>query len=259
MTSLTFAPRLVGWASASARMLVVALFLTQIGAQSVQPQREQVGEVLGKPVYRDELKVGEHAQPSSELRRLFVMPLMKRYLEDHKADVAPTERELDAATAYFDNQHREQLRKDEPRLREQLAELEKRLAAPAVPPDERRKLETDKRVLQVQLTPPGRTFADFVVRNWKVQRYLYSQFGGGRVLWQQSGLEAFDAMHAWLKAQEVDGSFKITDPELRSALYEYWTTMKHGAFMIDDKERIRAEFLEPQWLPPAVPPGPKTQ
>ena len=47
-----------------------------------------------------------------------------------------------------------------------------------------------------------------------------------------------------LEAQETDGAFTITDPKLRSTLYEYWTTWNHGPFLTDDKEQIRSEFLE---------------
>jgi hypothetical protein len=46
----------------------------------------------------------------------------------------------------------------------------------------------------------------------------------------------------------MQGDFKITDPELRSAFYAYWTTMDHGPYLIDDEEEIRTEFPEPKWL-----------
>ncbi len=95
--------------------------------------------------------------------------------------------------------------------------------------------------------PPGEVFAVFVLNNWKFQRHLYNEYGGGRILWQQAGLEAFDATHKWLKAQEKSGAFKITDPKLRSVFYKYWTTQNHGSFLIDDKELIRRKFLEPEW------------
>ncbi|MCA9059767.1 MAG: hypothetical protein KDA85_14770, partial [Planctomycetaceae bacterium] len=65
------------------------------------------------------------------------------------------------------------------------------------------------------------------------------------------GLEAFDATHKWLKTEEERGWFRITDPKLRAAFYEYWTTMDHGAFLTNDEKRIRKEFLEPAWLPKA--------
>ena len=62
---------------------------------------------------------------------------------------------------------------------------------------------------------------------------------------------AFDACRTWLESREKQGNFTITDPQLQSAFDEYWKTMKHGAFLTDDKERIRREFLEPAWLPSA--------
>lgn len=93
----------------------------------------------------------------------------------------------------------------------------------------------------------------------KFQRHLYNKFGGGRVLFQQAGLEAFDAMHEWLKQEEKKGAFRIDDERLRKLFYAYWTTMNHGAFLTSDQERIR-EFLIPPWLPvtetqPASQPG----
>ena len=118
--------------------------------------------------------------------------------------------------------------------------------------DEKRKLEDDlkfqKFALEEAKKPPGRFFAQFVLGNWKFQRHLYDEYGGGRILWQQAGLEAFDAMHAWLKDLEKQGKFQITDEKLRATFYEYWTTMKHGPFLTDDKKRIRETFLEPEWL-----------
>lgn len=67
------------------------------------------------------------------------------------------------------------------------------------------------------------------------------------MLWQQRGIEAFDAMHNWLKQNEKEGNFKITDPKLREVFYSYWTTMDHGSFFIEDKTRIDQEFLHPEW------------
>ena len=86
-----------------------------------------------------------------------------------------------------------------------------------------------------------------MLSNWKFQRHLYQTYGGGSILWQQAGIEAFDATRTWLETLERNGKFKITDPELRSTLYHYWTTQRHGSFLTDDKQRIR-EFLEPEWL-----------
>ena len=173
---------------------------------------------------------------------------MREYRQTHQAEIAPTESEIATATAYFDKEHQERIEGKEAELLQQLRAVEKKLAGTRLTEDEKKRLEIERRTLQSRLKPPGRSFAVFVLDNWKFQRHLYERYGGGRILWQQAGLEAFDAMHQWLKSQENQGKFKITDPKLRSVFYEYWTTMKHGAFLTDDKQRIRREFLEPEWL-----------
>ena len=212
---------------------------------------EQIGQVLGKPVYRGEIRTGGNVRLRSELHRLFTSPVMKKYREAHKDEIEPTEDEIRAATVFFDEDHRQRIKEEESQLRERLTTVQEQLARADLTEEEQRKLRIEKQVLQVKLKPPGRPFAIFVLHNWKFQRHLYDQYGGGRILWQQAGLEAFDACRTWLESREKQGDFTITDPTLRSTFYEYWTTMKHGAFLTDDKERIQSEFLEPEWLPKA--------
>lgn len=103
--------------------------------------------------------------------------------------------------------------------------------------------------------PLDEFFAKFMLDNWKLQKHLYDNFGGGRILWQQAGVEAFDAMRTWMEAQEKKGEFKVTSPELRKKLFHYWTTQNHSSFLTEDKDRIAREFLLPEWVkPPAAPP-----
>lgn len=212
------------------------------------PPRQQIGAVLGRPVYRDEIGTGEGLTLSGELHQVFSSPVLRQYREEHQAELTPTEAEISAAIAYFHKRHLERLKDTQADLKRQLATVEQKLAEDNLEPDAKRKLEIERETLQVQLTPPGRSFAMFVLDNWKLQRHLYDHFGGGRILWQQAGLEAFDAMHQWLNDQEKSGKFRIADPALRSAFYEYWTTTDHGPFLTADRERIRREFLEPPWL-----------
>jgi hypothetical protein len=113
---------------------------------------------------------------------------------------------------------------------------------------ERQELEIERDIVNMDLKPPGRDFAMFVIPHWKLQFHFYKQYGGGRLLWQQRGVEAFDAMHKWLIQQEKNGLFKISDPKMREAFYSYWTSMDHGPFFIEDKARIENEFLTPEWM-----------
>src|SRR5439155_238667 len=72
-----------------------------------------------------------------------------------------------------------------------------------------------------------------------------------RILWQQAGMEAFDATRTCMEAFEKQGEFKITDAKLRAKLYEYWTRENHPG-LFTDKEVIRKQFLEPEWIAPAA-------
>lgn len=221
------------------------------GQEAHRDEREQIGEVLGQPVFRDAIRTGKDIEVRDELHRLFTTPIMQKYRQQHKAEIEPAEDEIVAATAFFDRNHRERIREKEPELREQLNVVEGELGRGGLSKEKQQQLEIERRALQSQLKPPGRVFAMFVLSNWKFQKHLYDRYGGGRILWQQAGVESFDACRTWLEDNERRGEFRITDRKLRSTFYEYWTTMNHGAFLTDDKERIRSEFLEPEWMPKA--------
>jgi hypothetical protein len=223
-------------------------------------QREQIGEVLGKPVYRDQIRTGKGVSEPDELHRLFSRPVMQKYQGAHKAEIELTNAELDAATAYFSAKHPNLLDEKSRKEREQLApairkrqlEIEAELKREGLSDARRGELEQELAEMQPLLEPFERFFARFMLGNWKFQRHLYDKYGGGRILWQQAGLEAFDAMHEWLKAHEKKGDFKITNPQLRDQFYHYWTR-DHGPFVLKDPEAIRAEFLEPEWAPKKQP------
>ena len=221
------------------------------GQQTDQPARKRIGQVLGRPVFQDEIRIGKDVSARDDLHRLFMTPIMEKYRRQHKAEITPTEEEIVATTTYFNQRHPEHLKHDEPGLREQLKVVDDQLERDDLPQEQRQQLEAQRRAIQTDLDTPGRSFALFILKNWKFQKHLYERYGGGRILWQQAGWEAFDATQAWLETLEKRGDFQITDRELRSTFYEYWTTMDHGSFLIGDKKRIERGFLEPEWLQPA--------
>lgn len=258
--------------------------------QSGGQPREQIGEVLGKPVYRDQIQTSKDVSLADELHRLFSGPVMEKYCQEHKAEITPTKAEISAAVAFFDKRLRDEWKKEEPENRQRLKTVEEQLSQPQLTKEkrqrlkiekidiqrqladeqpklrlelkavkerlshskltkeERQQLEMEQALIETNLKPFGQDFAHFILDNWKLQLLLYKQFGGGRLLWQQAGIEAFDAMRNWLETQERTGNFKITDPKLRTEFYHYWHR-SHQPFMIEDKARIRAEFLEPEWVP----------
>ena len=233
-------------------LVLSLLFCPPILVSAEETPREQIGTVLGQPVYRDQLSAKGGVALSNELHNLFSHPVMQQYRAAHSKELQPTEHEVSNATAHFDGWHNERLKAQDHPLKGRRAEIEQSLTKPGLATEEKQQLEDERQAIDSQLRPPGRRFAGWMVANWRLQRHLYKEYGGGRVLWQQAGLEAFDAMHAWLKQREKAGDFAISDPLLHEQFYAYWTTVDHGPSLSDDPLFIEEEFLNPYWLRPFI-------
>lgn len=96
-----------------------------------------------------------------------------------------------------------------------------------------------------------------VIERHKFQVALYRKFGGGRVLFQQAGMEAFDATKRMLEDAEKAGRFSIAEPHLRARFYGYWT-MEHGPALSKNSpdDPMIQQFLSPPWN--SAPAGPAT-
>jgi hypothetical protein len=213
-------------------------------AAPVPKNREQVGEVLGKPVYRDQV-------PAGELDALFFVPVRKKYHDAHEAEFTPTLDEINYAAAYFDSEHRKQLEAqgEEAALRSRLEAIESQLSQGGLTDEAEQKLELEHSGLKARLKPPGSMLAGWALINWKGEKHIYDNFGGGRVLVGKFGHSAFDANRVWRETLEKQGEFKITDPTLRTKFYEPWKRDR-GNFLHSDKEEIRRLLLEPEYVAP---------
>jgi len=216
---------------------------------------ERIGEVLGQPVYRDQIDAASDSGVKGQLHGLFTNPVMKKYRKANRKDIEPTKVEMEAAVAHFRKTFEERFRGDPDNAVGTFAETMRKADRIAKQLNETTLSDVDRRRLEKELLESGkkldahiRSFTMWWLSSFKFQRHLYYQYGGGRVLWQQAGLEAFDAMHRWLTEHEEKGDFKITDPELRAKFYEYWTTMRHGAFLSKEKGKIDPQAFEYPWL-----------
>ena len=227
--------------------LFILIFFLATSAHAIEKEKNQVGEVLGKPIYRHQITETEDFRLYSQLHSLFARPILKQYYESHKEELTPTEEEIEKFTTFYKKKHEVEIKERKEEINNQIKKIKTQLSSNNITSVERQDLELDLQVLEMKLTPPGRNFAMFVLPHRKFHLHLYRNYGGGRLLWQQRGIEAFDAMHSWLKQNEKKGFFKITDTKLRDVFYSYWTTMDHGPFFIEDKNRIDNEFLHPEW------------
>lgn len=180
--------------------LVVLLLVAGTGFAQA---RKQVGQVKGQAVYADQI-VGKTAQDQAEAaRNLFMRPIVQGWARQHaaqfKLSAEETTRLADDIRAYAACSGNGYTLPENPAMRD--------------------------KILQG------------LGGNIKLQKALYDAFGGGRVLFQQGGVEAFDATRKLLEQKEAAGEFAITDPQVRQLAYAYWTR-DHGPMMLSEPGQV---------------------
>jgi len=88
----------------------------------------------------------------------------------------------------------------------------------------------------------NRQVATGFIEQWKRSRAIFAKYGG-RIIWQQMGIEPIEAERAWLEEQEKAGDFEIRDPALKTAFWSYW---KREHPFTTEKPTGR-EFDQPWW------------
>jgi hypothetical protein len=90
-------------------------------------------------------------------------------------------------------------------------------------------------------------FAAAFIRQWKINRALYQQYGG-RIIFQQGGPEPLDAYRKFLEESAARGDFRIENKDLESAFWRYYRDDSiHDFYKPGSAEQAKA-FAEPPWL-----------
>lgn len=179
------------------------LLLSWVMVAGAAEPRRQVGQVQGAPVYADQI-TGDTAQARAEsAAAVFMSPIIKQWTARHAEAARPT--------------------------REERAQVESAISAYAACSGNGYTLPDQPEQRELVVT--------MLTTNVKLQKRLYDEYGGGRLLFQQAGIEAFDATRKMLEAREAEGAFSFSDPGIRALAYDYWTR-DHGAFMITDHDKI---------------------
>jgi hypothetical protein len=217
------------------------------GESNTASDRQEIGKVFGKSIYRDQIRSGPGVRVDDELHRLFLTPIAKRYVRDHTNEVTPSEEEFALFVKAADLRQQleaQQAREHHNGLMERvrsnpdLSRFGDQLEA-----DFSREEDAQKSAVEdAESSAAERDVLRLLAANWKFQRHLYNQYGGGRLIWQQLGVEAYDATQSWLQAEERLLHFEIYDPDLRASFYKAWNSQAATA-LIDDPEEIAA-YLE---------------
>jgi hypothetical protein len=91
-----------------------------------------------------------------------------------------------------------------------------------------------------------RQMGEAMIRQWKINRALYDQYGG-RIIYQQLGPEPLDAYREFLEEQRSAGAFEILDPDLEAAFWRYFTDERIHDFMEPGSADAERAFSTPPW------------
>jgi hypothetical protein len=97
--------------------------------------------------------------------------------------------------------------------------------------------------MEDQMRLMKRQIAQQFVKSWKINKALYAQYGG-RVIFQQAGVEPLDAYRDFLKEQEKKGAFQIIDKQYEPEFWRYFTNDAMHRFC--DKNE-GAKFINTPW------------
>lgn len=176
----------------------------------------------------------------SRIQRALGLPIQERFVREKKLVVTDDEIARFLATSKRQDERNRKQRT------ERLAAIAQELAAPNLPADKAVKLRQEQMMLEgflnSPLPTPNAAVARMFILPWKIERELQRTYGG-RIIFQQFGLEALDARRKLYEAAEAAGDLKFDDPGVRHLFY-YYANMPHTTGG-DEQALEKPWFLEP--------------
>jgi hypothetical protein len=91
-----------------------------------------------------------------------------------------------------------------------------------------------------------RDMARSIIRQWKLNRALYKQYGG-RIIFQQFGPEPLDAYRRFLEERENAGDFRIEEQPFEKEFWRDFTDDSIHTFFEQGSEEEAMAFEVPPW------------
>lgn len=206
------------------------------------------------PVAAQALGMTIRTRDADELRYVILKRLTDRYAAEQGIDVTAAER----------NEYTRSMetlrRKDREERAVRRAGLTAKLASPGLSAAERAGLESElasvNQLDAMLADTDGNTaeeaaardeIAGAFIRQWKINRALYRQYGG-RVIFQQGGPEPLDAYRRFLEEANARGDFSIADAGLEAAFWRYFRDDAIHSFYPPGSEEEARVFASPWWL-----------
>lgn len=99
---------------------------------------------------------------------------------------------------------------------------------------------------QAQVAEMRREMGRAIIRQWKINKSLFEQYGG-RIIYQQMGPEPLDAYRQYLEEQQQAGNFEILIDDFASQFWDYFTNESRHDFMESGGEDEAKAFSIPPW------------
>ena len=163
------------------------LFLATMADGSIiefEPLPPVAATVLG-----EEIRAGS----ADEMQAVVLARLFDRYATEHGVEVGEAE-----VSAYVERMHKA------------MAEDPNLTAEDGLTPEEAAQVDAMRRQMGYSM-----------IRQWKLNRALYQQYGG-RVIYQQLGPEPLDAYRQYLEERQAAGDFTIIEPSFESHFWRYF-------------------------------------
>jgi hypothetical protein len=236
-------PHFARWFAGAAAAVVTSVC---VAATTGDLKAPVAGEVLGSAI---------HARDGEELRYFVLKGLTDRYAAEKGITV--TSAEINAYVMRV----QDSLQRDRAKYLGRRDELTRKLAAGGLAESERKALAAELDTVNMTIAALGASgpaqsgtedarareqIAAAFIRQWKINRALYQQYGG-RIIFQQGGPEPVDAYRLFLEQQQAQGNFKILNQELEPAFWRYFVTDSiHSFYPRGSKEEAQALSV-PWW------------
>jgi hypothetical protein len=99
---------------------------------------------------------------------------------------------------------------------------------------------------QAEVDAMQRAMARGIIRQWKINKALYEQYGG-RIIQQQLGPEPLDAYRKFLRGREAEGALAVHDEALARSFWRCFTDDSIHDFMAPGGADAARAFTVPPW------------
>lgn len=220
--------------------------------QAKDSDKDVIAVVLGKEIT---------VKDKDKLDGLIFGALVEQFAKDNK--IEPTEEELDAFVLKTEEKERQRQIKLEEDRKKLMAELKATTLSERERKDKESQLQTTESILKTtreikeqtkereeQLRRMKRQVAQQWVKRWRINKALYAKYGG-RVIFQQGGVEPLDAYRDFLREQEKNGAFQILDKKYEAPFWRYFTDDATHSFYSKDEG---TKFINTPWWMMEQPP-----